>query len=93
MIIVSTHQLSRKSKIIIASSTIIKFFLKLDFGLLLTEPQLKHVATFISIVVLKGYIRKIFHGLSLFAWDTLLLVFSVVSTQPFPYTACTLSSY
>lgn len=45
--------------IITASSSIIKFLLKLDLDLFLTEPQLKHVVAFISAMVLRGYDGKV----------------------------------
>ncbi len=48
-----------ESIIVTASSLIIKFLLKLDLDLFLTEPQLKHVITFISAMVLKGYNGKV----------------------------------
>lgn len=45
--------------IITASSSIIKFLIKLDLDLFLTEPQFKHVISFISAMVLKGYNGKV----------------------------------
>ena len=45
--------------IITASSSIIKFLLKLDLDLFLTDPQLKHAIAFISAMVLRGYDGKV----------------------------------
>lgn len=45
--------------IITASSSIIKFLIKLDLDIFLTDPQLKHVIAFISVMVLKGYNGKV----------------------------------
>lgn len=48
-----------ENTIITASSSIIKFLIKLDLDLFLSKPQLKHVIAFISAMVLKGYNGKV----------------------------------